>query len=254
MRYPRCNSSFEGAVAQHAEMGDGSPSYPSSGSVLEERAFPGLHASLIGRIGHLELDANAPILDLGCGSGAWLERLSRHGFTSLSGVDLDPSGFGAHMVADFYKGDVTSDLEFAGTKFGLITAIEIVEHLSNPERLFCNAAQHLSAAGWFLLTTPNIYSVQSRALFLLRAKMRGFDPFEDQGHVHPLLLLPLVEIILPRYGLTLVEKWTYPEGPEMSKRARPRSHRLVRVAVKLVSLVLPNDLPGDALCLLMRKA
>jgi 2-polyprenyl-3-methyl-5-hydroxy-6-metoxy-1,4-benzoquinol methylase len=250
----RLNSSFEAAVVQHAEMGQGSSRYPSSGSVLEERAFPGLHASLIGRIGHLELDANTAILDLGCGSGAWLERLSLHGFTNLSGVDIDPSGFGAHMVADFHKGDVTSDLEFAREKFGLITAIEIVEHLSNPERLFWNAAQHLSNAGWFLLTTPNIYSVQSRALFLLRAKMRGFDPFEDRDHVHPLLLLPLEEIILPRYGLTLVEKWSYPEGSQISKRARPRSHRLVRAAVKLVSLVLPNDLPGDALCLLMRKA
>jgi SAM-dependent methyltransferase len=161
---------------------------------------------------------------------------------------------GEHVPAAVYKGDVTSDLEFAGKQFGLITAIEVVEHLSNPEKLFFNAARHLSATGWFLLTTPNIYSVLSRVVFLLTGKMRGFDVYEEQGHVHPLLLLPLEETILPRYGLTLVEKWTYPEGPQISKRAWSPYHRLVRVAVKLVSLVLPNDLPGDALCLLMRKA
>jgi len=221
--------------------------------VLEERAFPNLHASLIGRIRHLAIDANTPILDLGCGTGAWLERLSRHGFTNLSGVDIDPSSFGEHVLAAVYKGDVTSALEFAGKQFGLITAIEVVEHLSNPERLFFNAARHLTAAGWFLLTTPNIYSVLSRVVFLLTGKMRGFDVYEEQGHVHPLLLLPLEEIILPRYGLTLVEKWTYPEGPQLSKRAGSRYHRLVRGAVNLVSLALPNDLPGDALCLLIRK-
>jgi len=180
--------------------------------------------------------------------------LSRQGFTNLSGVDIDPSSFGEHVLADVYKGDVTSALEFAGKQFGLITAIEVVEHLSNPERLFFNAARHLTAAGWFLLTTPNIYSVLSRVVFLLTGKMRGFDVYEEQGHVHPLLLLPLEEIILPRYGLTLVEKWTYPEGPQLSKRAGSRYHRLVRGAVNLVSLALPNDLPGDALCLLIRKS
>jgi SAM-dependent methyltransferase len=234
-------------------MREGSPSYPGSGSVLEERAFPGLHASLIGRLGDLELDANTSILDLGCGTGAWLERLSREGFSNLSGVDIDRNSFGAHMVAGFYEGDVTSDLEFAGKKFGLITAIEVVEHLSNPEKLFCNAAQHLSDGGLFLLTTPNIYSVLSRMVFLLTAKMRGFDVYEEPGHVHPLLLFPLESTILPRYGLTMVNKWTYPEGSEINKRTWSRYQRLLHVAVKLVSFFPPNDLPGDALCLLMRK-
>ena len=53
---------------------------------LGERANSGLHESLLGRLpGALKKDD--PILDVGCGTGAWLARLHAEGFTDLTGID-----------------------------------------------------------------------------------------------------------------------------------------------------------------------
>jgi len=55
---------------------------------LPELALPGLHKSLVERVLQLsEVDHETSVLDIGCGSGAWLARLARQGFKRLHGVD-----------------------------------------------------------------------------------------------------------------------------------------------------------------------
>ena len=154
-----------------------------------------------------------PVLDLGCGSGAWLARLARHGFTDLHGVDngsMVPltSGSGYRCShADFDS----PDLGLGEAKFGLITAIEVLEHIENPGLLLAHVRRHLASDGYFFLTTPNVHSVRARVRFAITGKLGGFDrtsvPFEPT-HIYPVFITCLDRLLL-RYGLETVQRWTY---------------------------------------------
>lgn len=212
---------------------------------LVERTLPGLHGALIARLPAVKRDA--AVLDVGCGTGAWLRRLSAAGFHNLWGVDRDVSavGFAQARVAAV---DLDQDsFPFGEQRFTLITAIEVIEHLENPGRLYHLARHYLEDGGYFLLTTPNMHSLVSRLRYLLTGQLGQFDHKGDLTHVAPLLLSG-AERIFPRYGLEVVERWGYPERGSLVYR------RPLELASRALSLVLPNEVPGDALCLLLRKA
>ena len=212
---------------------------------LGERTLTGLHAALIKRLP--PLPPEAAILDVGCGTGAWLRRLSEAGFSNLFGVDQDLSGF-RFPAAKVRPFDLNGDASpFPGQRFALITAIEVIEHLDNPGRLYRLAQHHLVDGGHLLLTTPNIHSLVSRLRHLVTGQLGQFDAKGDQTHVTPLLLAGM-ERLLPRYGLKLVARWGHPERGSIVYR------RPVALAAQVLGVLLPNDIPGDALCLLLRRS
>src|SRR5437879_1876628 len=141
--------------------------------ILEERTIGGLHEMLLEKVKALpNLSRDTPILDIGCGTGAWLHRLARTGFRNLYGLDRATSQLGnVHAACSEVDLDTATDLGLTDRKFGLVTAIELVEHLENPGRLFFHVARHLSDEGVFLMTTPNIHSVVCRLRFLLTGKL-----------------------------------------------------------------------------------
>jgi 2-polyprenyl-3-methyl-5-hydroxy-6-metoxy-1,4-benzoquinol methylase len=228
-------------------------SYPASAasashSSLEEQTIGGLHEMLLDKVKALNLSTDTPILDIGCGTGAWLDRLGRSGFTTLHGVDRDVTQFGTIRAAcSEVDLDTARDLGFMNRKFGLITAIELVEHLENPGRLFFHVARHLSGAGVFLMTTPNIHSVLCRLRFLLTGKLKQFDAKGDATHISPVLLASLAKV-LPRYHLQIAEKASYPkDGGTITSRP------ILKAVAGVLELVLPNSDPGDILCLMIRS-
>jgi 2-polyprenyl-3-methyl-5-hydroxy-6-metoxy-1,4-benzoquinol methylase len=218
-------------------------------SILEERTIGGLHQTLVERVKALpNLRMDTPILDIGCGTGAWLDRLARSGFKALYGLDCDTSRFGSlRAVCSEVDLNTANDLGLDDRKFGLITAIEVVEHLENPGRLFYHVARHLSATGVFLMTTPNIHSLVCRLRFLLTGKLKLFDEKGDPTHIYPILLTSLRKI-LPNYGLAITGKWPYPKDGR-SIMSRP----VLKAVASTLQLLLPNDDPGDILCLMMRR-
>jgi SAM-dependent methyltransferase len=211
---------------------------------LVERTLSGLHNDLISRLP--PVPRNAPVLDVGCGTGAWLKRLSEAGFTNLWGIDRDLSGLG-FAAATTAVADLDADrLPFDGQKFDLITAIEVIEHLENPGRLYRLFATHLTDSGIALVTTPNIHSIISRLRHFLTGKLGQFDEKGDDTHVTPLLLDGLARI-LPRYGLALSERWGYPEHGSVVYR------RPLQLAARVLGAALPEVVGGDALCLMIRR-
>lgn len=219
-------------------------------SPLIERTGPGLHASLASFIQTLPgLDLQRPVLDIGCGTGAWLDRLSNIGFKCLYGLDQDVQQFAtkkAHCL------QVNLDSENYGLEdhsFGLITSIEVIEHLENPGYFFSFVSSHLDKDGYFLLTTPNIHSVLSRFRFLITGNLKQFDSIGDPTHIYPVLLILLSSLnrILPRYGLSIEKQWWYPEKGSITSRTS-----LKRASFFLEKL-LPEEVPGDVLCLLIQK-
>lgn len=198
---------------------------------LAERTVSGLHDFIATEVAQLPRDT--PILDLGCGTGAWVERMRAMGFTDVSGADLHPpTGF---IVADLEDG---IDID---RKFGLVTAIEVIEHLGAPGRLLEAAAEVLAPGGVFLMTTPNIHSLRARVKFMLTGKLPSFDEKGDPTHVSPINVFGL-QRMAERCGLLIERTWTYPaSGTRIFGPA-------VRFMAAIAGSVAPDPLPGDNLC------
>src|SRR5437588_7784950 len=220
---------------------------PVPACALKERTVAGLHESLIRRLpGSLPRDAM--VLDVGCGTGAWVSRLRAHGFTRLHGIDRDVSQLGIGDVTVF---QVDLDEEVWGVEgkaFGLITMIEVLEHLENPGAVLRKLSRMLPDDGHLLITTPNLHSVGARAKFLVTGKLRHFDEFGDPTHVYPVFLANLNKL-LTRSGLSIVEQWGYP-----ASGALLGTRQWLSIPLRLLRAVLPEEVSGDVLCILAGKS
>ncbi|MDX2097117.1 MAG: class I SAM-dependent methyltransferase [Leptolyngbyaceae cyanobacterium bins.59] len=212
--------------------------------VLAERTIAGLHEALIPSLPVLPFDA--PILDIGCGTGAWLERLATQGFTHLHGIDQDVAQFQTRKATCSQANLDFDDLGLGDRPFQLITAIEVLEHLENPGRLFYHVQKSLAPDGWLLITTPNIHSIDCRMRFLLTGRLKSFDEKGDPTHIYPVLLNAL-DRVLPRYSLEIARRWGFPENGSLI--SRPSTILLAAILKRF----LPDPTPGDTLCLLIRK-
>lgn len=216
-----------------------------SKSQLVERTLPGLHQSLIQAIPGLSYETE--VLDIGCGTGAWLERLAEAGFHKLYGVDINTSNFESKKATCLQANLDFDDLDLGDKKFGLITAIEVLEHLESPGRFFYQVKRYLDKDGYFLITTPNIHSINCRLRFLITGKLASFDEKGDPTHIYP-VLLECIDRILPRYSLKIVKTWTYPVEGSIAFRES------TQWMSKILKLFLPNSYTGDTLCLLIQRS
>jgi 2-polyprenyl-3-methyl-5-hydroxy-6-metoxy-1,4-benzoquinol methylase len=222
---------------------------------LVELTLPGLHKTLVEQVTRIpEVSLDTSILDLGCGSGAWLARLAHHGFKRLHGVDNQsfvtlPAQGEVPFSCSYADLDNDPDLGLADAKFGLITAIELIEHVHNPGRLLRHVSRHLADGGYFLLTTPNVHSIRARIRFALTGKLAGFDPTNvpaEPTHLYP-VFITCFDKLLPEYGLKTVRRWTFPAAGSEGTRLLPR------LLASLSASVLPNEYPGDSLCILISR-
>jgi SAM-dependent methyltransferase len=103
--------------------------------------------------------AGRDVLDVGCGAGYGTAELAR-GARAVTGLDLAAdagnyaqSRYGLHSV-QFVRGSAAS-LPFRAGEFQLVTAFEVIEHLSEWRQAIQEAARVLTADGVFLVSTPN---------------------------------------------------------------------------------------------------
>ncbi len=205
----------------------------------------GLHESLALAV-EARFDKDSSILDLGAGAGAWLERLGNSGYHDLYGVDKDVERFqaskGKFVVADLDYGTI----ELEGKTFDLITSIEVIEHLENPGQFLHHVAEFLNHDGYLLLTTPNLHSVLCRIRLLLTGNLRQFDTKGEPTHIYPVFLEPLKRL-LTLHDLEIIESWTFPKSTSVTSRPS------LKLLSSLVTVFLKDDLPGDILCLWIRR-
>lgn len=126
----------------------------SQAAALARRDHPGLLA-----LHMIERYVSPPgklLLDVGCGAGHLLDLAKRHGF-DVTGVDISP--FAAAHARGLFDLDVcTGDLAdagFASCSFDAITALEVVEHLTDPVAWLREVSRVLKPGGLLLVTTPN---------------------------------------------------------------------------------------------------
>ncbi len=97
------------------------------------------------------LDSEAPILDLGAYASEILPALKRSGFTALTGIDFNPdlrkmpdASQIRYVVGNFYESDLP-----AGS-FSAITAISVIEHGFDSNRLLSEISRLLRPGGYFI--------------------------------------------------------------------------------------------------------
>lgn len=154
---------------------------------LRIHSLPGLHEHVSIMLKKW-LPDGATILELGSGSGAMCARLSNMHY-QLTGTDYVSSNFKLHGEVSFYKVDLNSpfSLDIEG-EFDCVLGMEIIEHLENPREFLRNAMELCKKNGLIVLTTPNISSPASKALFCRFGTFQWFDDsdYENQGHIRPI--------------------------------------------------------------------
>jgi O-antigen chain-terminating methyltransferase len=142
--------------------------------------------------------AAAPVIDLGCGRGEWLELLRDNGLAAR-GVDLN-----RHFLATCRErglaaaeGDAVSFLaSLPDCSVGAVTGFHIVEHLplEGLLRLLGEAARVLKPGGVAIFETPNPENLAVGACHF----------YSDPTHKHP-IYPPTLEFLVERQGLVRVE-------------------------------------------------
>jgi len=106
-------------------------------------------------------DRRTPIVDLGCGAGQFLYLLNSLGYTDITGVDLSPARVeearAAIPQARVMERDLREALATHPGRFGLITAFDVLEHISKNEVLavLIQAAHALRPGGRLIVQAPN---------------------------------------------------------------------------------------------------
>ena len=107
------------------------------------------------------LGGGVAVLDVGCGAGLLAEALVREGF-AVTGLDA-----GAEVIAAArahaegqdltltYRQGTAEELAAEGTKFPVVTALEIIEHVADPAAFLVSLKALLAPGGLLFLSTLN---------------------------------------------------------------------------------------------------
>jgi 2-polyprenyl-3-methyl-5-hydroxy-6-metoxy-1,4-benzoquinol methylase len=181
--------------------------------------------------------------DLGSGPGAMAVRLAAMGCDVLA-ADLTKNGFAAglpHVTVDFNQADFASLL--GPKQFGLVTAIEVIEHVESPIGFLRNIARLLAPAGVAVLTTPNVDSLPARFKFFLAGKIRTMDVHGEPTHISPIFFDLLQRQFLPLVGLRLRQHLVFPaHGYQLSRKPVAWIMRLLAGAFSGESILGDNHI------------
>jgi 2-polyprenyl-6-hydroxyphenyl methylase / 3-demethylubiquinone-9 3-methyltransferase len=102
--------------------------------------------------------AGKTALDVGCGAGLLAEPLARLG-AKVTAVDAAPELIEvarAHAAGQGLEIDYRAvGVEAVAGKFDLVTALEVIEHVADPQSFIDDLAKRLAPGGLMILSTPN---------------------------------------------------------------------------------------------------
>jgi 2-polyprenyl-3-methyl-5-hydroxy-6-metoxy-1,4-benzoquinol methylase len=206
--------------------------------LMIETATPaGLHQFVAANVVARYVRPGIRTADLGAGPGAMSERLHSFGCDVVA-VDRDAAAYKASfpfVELDFNQPAFASQL--GCKRFGLVVAVEVIEHVESPIGFLRNVGQLLAPGGVGVITTPNVDSLPARAKFLLAGKIRTMDENSDPTHISPIFSDLFCRQFLPRAGLKLSEHLVFP----------PNGYQLTRKPIAWTLRLAAAAFSGDAL-------
>ena len=142
------------------------------------------------------------ILDLGCGSGYFLNKLAafyeQRSWAiepNLLGIDIDLTHYRANQVPA-KQIDVNKALPFDDASFDIVFAIEVFEHTRAPYLLLQDISRILAPGGHLIMSVPNVMHILSRLSYLLTGHFYMYPTPSSRsqnagrlcGHIEPLPL------------------------------------------------------------------
>jgi len=119
------------------------------------------------------------LLDIGCGSGEFLNRMRKLGW-DVMGIELDRKAIKLareHFGLNIYEGTL-EEASFSENEFDAITMNHVIEHLCDPITTLKKCYRILKPRGKLVVITPNI---ESLGAYLFDGAWLGWDP---PRHLH----------------------------------------------------------------------
>lgn len=197
--------------------------------------YADLVRSLLPRLGG---SAAVPrLLEVGCGTGFFLEEARRLGFREVLGfepsracVAAAPAAIRPAIINDIYHPEA-----LAGRTFDLLASFHVIDHLPDPLQFLRSAAGTLRPGGFVLLVAHDVDALFARLL-------GSFNPIIDVEHIC-LFSRATARTLLERAGLRVLEVAqlanTYPlaywlrQAPGLAWLARALPPPLGRLPVRL---------------------
>ena len=134
-------------------------------------------------------------LEIGTGTGVFLERLARAGFTDLVGVEPSPAAIAAAPASrrGWIREAIFDEHDFAPASFDLICCFMTMEHVRDPGSVARAAMRLLRPGGAFVTVTHDYRSVINRIL----------------GKRSPIIDIEHMQLFSPRSVRTLFENCGY---------------------------------------------
>lgn len=161
-------------------------------------------------------------LDVGCGAGLLTEPLARLG-AKVTGVDASGElvdaarahASGQGLEIDYRAGSV----EEIGGSFDLVTSLEVIEHVADPQAFVAALARRLAPGGLMILSTPNATG-WSRLLTITLAE--GFGRIPKGTHDFDKFIAPEgMRVLLENAGLVCCDfegiAWSPTRGLHLSE-------------------------------------
>ena len=156
------------------------------------------------------------LLDVGCGTGAYLAFVAReYPEVRCEGIELDEGRAEqarlANPAARIHVGEASSVLEAGAGPFDLITLWDVFEHVSDPARLLCQLAECLTPRGSIHIVTINERSVLpllGRFSYWLSAGSLPY-PVRRTHEAHHLVFFTRkgLDLAIARAGLVMRDLW-----------------------------------------------
>jgi 2-polyprenyl-3-methyl-5-hydroxy-6-metoxy-1,4-benzoquinol methylase len=146
-------------------------------------------------------DKPVQILDVGCGNGYAASQLAQKGH-SVMAIDISQDGINIarsaysdvrFKVHSLYEDDLEKVITHP---VDCVIALEVVEHLFYPKRLFEQSSGILRTGGYLIVSTPYHGYLKNLATSVLNRWDRHFDVDSDGGHIKFFSKETLAEMVL----------------------------------------------------------
>lgn len=147
------------------------------------------------------------VLDLGCATGYIGKKLLEKK-CKVFGVEKDREA--ALQAKPYYDKVVVADLENSGSIklpinfFDYVLLLDVIEHVTNREKLISNIKQWLNPEGLLIVSTPNIAHISIRSQLLFGRFEYTQTGILDENHVHFFTRKSLKKLLSKEYEIILL--------------------------------------------------